>query len=134
MRYQFVTNRLGASSGIYTISDLDFYRSGYLIVPVDEEFIFKQPIEKGKYNVYYNFETEDGEYDGERTLVFTSGTLLITDPAFLMVSKDWSYFMNDVFKNGNIGYKNIDFIKEKAIVIDNAGNDRIHISVELESI
>jgi hypothetical protein len=42
--------------------------------------------------------------------------------------------MNDVFIKGKTGYKNVDFLKEKAIVIDNTGGYIIHIRVELESI
>jgi hypothetical protein len=134
MRYHFVADHLGRSSNIYTISDLDFYRSNYSIIPVDETCMFRQYVKKGTYSLYYNIRGYDRTYDGEELLTFTSGILLITDPAFLVISRDWDYFINDVFVGGIPGKKNVDFLRKKAIVVEGIEEEKVKISVELESV
>ena len=118
---------VGVDAGLILISDKDYYEK-YGMEDLREDLSKVIDVPPGKYRVHWEIEdTWNGEVDGDGILNVTSGSVVISDPCYLIIDSMWSQALKDTdyFQNE----------PEGTVVLDKMGGDGCYnVLIELTEV
>jgi hypothetical protein len=128
MNYQF--RGVGVDAGIIMICDEEYYKKyGYKF---DKKLSFKRKVPNGRYNCKWSIpNTWNGSVEGDGVLEVTSGTIIVSDPCYLIQDEGnsqaaWDKFLNDTEFGSNPA--------EGTLILDKMGGDgdyTVNVSLQL---